>query len=287
MLNCALLSMLYCVTHYLSMIYWMSILSMFNCKYLLMLYWISHSRCLIVYLCWCSIVSHDFLSMMYCSSMFLFKNVPRGTQKIWIVHKSRETVWIVVVSPAVSVRIIRFPPNVLFCFVFSLLFALPFILFCVALVLFTTALFLLLWFVLFGCDLLLLFCFSSPHFVLRCFEFCFVFLWHSLKCSSEALSTHASNYPQTIAPTARMDRSESMFLASKSFNRYISKWDVSSVTNMPGMFRWATSFNRDISKWDVSSVDNMSGMFRWATSFNRDISKWDVSSVTNMHDTSS
>ena len=38
---------------------------------------------------------------------------------------------------------------------------------------------------------------------------------------------------------------------------------------MTGMFRWATSFNRDISKWDVSSVDNMDYMFGDKTLFKR------------------
>ena len=60
-----------------------------------------------------------------------------------------------------------------------------------------------------------------------------------------------------------------MFHWAKSFNGDLSKWDVSSVANMPGMFRYARSFNGDISKWDVSSVSNMDNMFRAAKSFNQ------------------
>ena len=73
-----------------------------------------------------------------------------------------------------------------------------------------------------------------------------------------------------------------MFAASTSFNGNISKWDVSSVTDMSGMFHDAAAFNGELSKWDVSSVNDMSGMFDGATAFNNDISKWDVSSVTDM-----
>merc|ERR1719271_2419836 len=74
---------------------------------------------------------------------------------------------------------------------------------------------------------------------------------------------------------------ESMFSIT-SFNGDISKWDVSRVTDMSYMFQY-TPFNGDISNWDVSRVTDMGNMFYLATSFNGDISKWDVSRVTNMN----
>ena len=67
------------------------------------------------------------------------------------------------------------------------------------------------------------------------------------------------------------------------FDSDISKWDVSSVTNMQGLFGF-TSFNGDLAKWDVSRVTDMGRMFMQAKLFNRDISKWDVSSAIAMDD---
>ena len=50
------------------------------------------------------------------------------------------------------------------------------------------------------------------------------------------------------------------------------------------MFRSCTKFNADISKWDVSSVTDMSTMF-YASYFNGDLSDWDVSSVRTLENT--
>jgi len=72
-----------------------------------------------------------------------------------------------------------------------------------------------------------------------------------------------------------------------SFNRDISNWDVSNVTDMSGMFSGASLFNQDIGNWDVSNVTDMSMMFNGRGSynkpiFNQPIGDWDVSSVTTM-----
>ena len=63
------------------------------------------------------------------------------------------------------------------------------------------------------------------------------------------------------------------------FNRNLSKWNTSSVTDMQWMFYEADSFNGDVSKWDTSKVTTMIGMFR-KTKFNGDVSKWDTSKVS-------
>ena len=44
-----------------------------------------------------------------------------------------------------------------------------------------------------------------------------------------------------------------LFKGDTTFNRNISNWDVSNVTNMDGMFDSAFVFNQDLSSWDVSS----------------------------------
>jgi surface protein len=67
-----------------------------------------------------------------------------------------------------------------------------------------------------------------------------------------------------------------------SFNKNISSWDVSNVTDMSGMFMFAYSFNQDLNSWDVSKVTDMIGMFYNASDFNGDIGSWDVSKVTDM-----
>ena len=66
------------------------------------------------------------------------------------------------------------------------------------------------------------------------------------------------------------------------FNKDISKWDTSSVTNMNNMFWGTKGFNQPIGCWEVSSVTNMNGMFCCTKSFNQDISDWDTSEVTHM-----
>ena len=56
--------------------------------------------------------------------------------------------------------------------------------------------------------------------------------------------------------------------------------DLSNTMSFSQMF-YESSLNGDISKWNVSSVTNMQAMFL-ESSFNGDISEWDISSITNM-----
>ena len=58
------------------------------------------------------------------------------------------------------------------------------------------------------------------------------------------------------------------------WNKNISSWDTSNVTDMSGMFDNANSnFNQDIGSWDVSNVENMTFMF-YDGVFNKDIGSW-------------
>ena len=66
-------------------------------------------------------------------------------------------------------------------------------------------------------------------------------------------------------------------ILTMGFNSDISKWDVSSVTDLGHMFEDAIKFNADISAWDVSKAANMGYLFAGCKRFNIDISAWKIS----------
>jgi surface protein len=74
-----------------------------------------------------------------------------------------------------------------------------------------------------------------------------------------------------------------MFKGAYSFNQDISTWNVSRVTNMKWMFYMAFAFNQPLGAWNVSRVTTMEGMFWFGTSFNQPIGSWDVSRVTTIY----
>ena len=84
------------------------------------------------------------------------------------------------------------------------------------------------------------------------------------------------NYTSLVTPDVYFNNLQDYF------NKDISSWDTSNVSDMRAMFLDARKFNQDISKWDVSNVGSMAYMFSGALSFQGDISAWDVSSVQNM-----
>ena len=96
-----------------------------------------------------------------------------------------------------------------------------------------------------------------------------------------------------------------MFSGASSFNRDISVFNTSSVTDMSYMFYNATSFNCGYNagssswqyslngvyksgtwRWDVSNVENMTSMFENASSYTNDqnwsnIGLWNINSTLN------
>ena len=64
----------------------------------------------------------------------------------------------------------------------------------------------------------------------------------------------------------------------------ISDWNVEHVTDMSKLFSF-TNFNEDLSKWEISSVTNMEYMFENCSRFNQKIGSsmgWTFSKVTSM-----
>jgi surface protein len=73
-----------------------------------------------------------------------------------------------------------------------------------------------------------------------------------------------------------------LFLNNTTFNKDISGWDVSQVTNMESMFEGAILFNQPLNNWDVSNVLIMRSMFKGAILFNQPLNNWDISNVLIM-----
>ena len=74
-----------------------------------------------------------------------------------------------------------------------------------------------------------------------------------------------------------------LFYNRAGFNGDISRWDVSSVTDMRHTFNRATSFNGDISQWDVSNVTTMNFMLNGATSFTHQLGgAWSTSTANEI-----
>ena len=67
---------------------------------------------------------------------------------------------------------------------------------------------------------------------------------------------------------------------SINFNQAIGKW-IFQGYKPEACFAWAISFNKDLSLWDISNVTDMYRTFNGAIAFDQDISDWNVSSVTN------
>jgi surface protein len=96
-------------------------------------------------------------------------------------------------------------------------------------------------------------------------------------CTSEVTDMgHLFKHKGTFDPEDPFRRSRG------TFNNDISRWDVSSVTNMQAMFSEQSSFNQNLNNWNVRSVINMEQMFYLASSFNQPLDYWNVSLVTNM-----
>ena len=65
-----------------------------------------------------------------------------------------------------------------------------------------------------------------------------------------------------------------MFCYCSKFNKDISDWNVSNVTNMSHMFMACSNFNQNISKWDINKVLKFNFMFFCCSKFNHNISSW-------------
>ena len=104
-------------------------------------------------------------------------------------------------------------------------------------------------------------------------------IYTALDNTSLAAKNKNDNDWDRVVTTLVTDMSD-LFRSVTNWNKNISSWDTSNVTDMSYMF-YQNNFNQDIGNWDVSNVEDMKYMF-YSGVFNQDIGSWDTSSVTDM-----
>ena len=70
-----------------------------------------------------------------------------------------------------------------------------------------------------------------------------------------------------------------MFAETAVFDKNISSWNTSKVSNMKEMFYSASAFNQNIGNWNTSTVTDMEAMFGSATAFNQCLKPWNVLNI--------
>lgn len=80
--------------------------------------------------------------------------------------------------------------------------------------------------------------------------------------------------------TANVEKMNSMFYRSSTFNGDISNWNTGNVKSTASMFYQAFDFSQDLGAWNTQNVTNMDQMFREANNFNHDLGSWNLSNLT-------
>jgi surface protein len=104
--------------------------------------------------------------------------------------------------------------------------------------------------------------------------------------NADAFNRAISNWNMT-----KVTNTSSMFANTNVFNQSLSNWErpgatMGNVTDMSSMFQGASTFNQNIGAWNVSKVTTFASMFNGATAFNNngssDINNWSINTVSNV-----
>ena len=83
--------------------------------------------------------------------------------------------------------------------------------------------------------------------------------------------------------TSKITDMSYMFASCSVAGLDLSRWDMSSCTNINGMFSGTTNlFSIDLSAWDTSSIEDMGSVFSSSSVTDVDLSNWDTSSAVDM-----
>lgn len=81
--------------------------------------------------------------------------------------------------------------------------------------------------------------------------------------------------------TSNVEKMNSMFYRSSTFNGDISNWNTGNVKSTASMFYQAFNFSQDLGMWNTQNITNMDQMFREANNFNHDLGAWNLSNLTS------